>query len=66
MSSTLLSHENREIAGVAAQDAGAASGLVNVTHQLGGSLGLGVLVVVFAAAGSGTLDGRALLADRVA
>ncbi len=54
------------IAGVASKDAGAASGLVNVAHQLGGSLGLGVLVAVFAAAGSGTLDGRELLAHRVA
>jgi heme/copper-type cytochrome/quinol oxidase subunit 2 len=39
------------IAGVAPEDAGAASGLVNVAHQLGGSLGLGALVAVFAAAG---------------
>lgn len=54
------------IAGVAAEDAGAASGLVNVTGQVGGSLGLSVLSVVFAAAGSGTLDGRALLAHRIA
>jgi hypothetical protein len=54
------------IAGVAPEDAGAASGLVNVAHQLGGSLGLGVLVTVFAAAGSGTLDVRELLAHRVA
>jgi predicted MFS family arabinose efflux permease len=38
------------IAGVASEDAGAASGLVNVAHQLGGSLGIGVLVTVFAAA----------------
>ena len=38
------------VAGVAPRDAGAASGLVNVAHQLGGSLGLGVLVTVFAAA----------------
>lgn len=30
------------------RDAGAASGLVNVAHQLGGSLGLGILTVVFA------------------
>jgi len=34
----------------AADRGGAASGLVNAAHQLGGSLGLGVLVVVFAAA----------------
>jgi EmrB/QacA subfamily drug resistance transporter len=38
------------IAGVRPEDAGAASGLVNVAQQLGGSLGLGILVTVFAAA----------------
>ena len=38
------------IAGVQPKDAGAASGLVNVAQQLGGSLGLGILVTVFAAA----------------
>ena len=54
------------IAGVAPADAGAASGLVNVAHQLGGSFGLGVLVVVFATAGSGIVDPRVLLAHRVA
>jgi sugar phosphate permease len=54
------------IAAVAVEDAGAASGLVNVAHQLGGSLGLGILVVVFAAAGSGISDARELLAHRVA
>ncbi|SEL77554.1 drug resistance transporter, EmrB/QacA subfamily [Roseateles sp. YR242] len=36
------------VAGVAPKDAGAASGLVNVAHQLGGALGLGLLVLVFA------------------
>jgi hypothetical protein len=39
---------------VAKEDAGAASGLVNATHQLGGSLGLAVLVVAFAAYHVGT------------
>ncbi|QND63374.1 MFS transporter [Mesorhizobium loti] len=52
------------IAGVAPEDAGAASGVVNVAHQLGNSLGLGVLVAV-AAVGAGALDGRELLAYRV-
>lgn len=37
------------VAGVTGEDQGAASGLVNVAHQLGGSLGLSVLVAVFAA-----------------
>jgi EmrB/QacA subfamily drug resistance transporter len=54
------------IAGVAPEDAGAASGLVNVAHQLGGSLGLGFLVTVFAAAGGGASDPRDMLAQRVA
>lgn len=37
------------IAGVDPADAGAASGLVNVAHQMGGTLGVAVLVTVFAA-----------------
>ncbi|HEV7752652.1 MAG TPA: MFS transporter [Baekduia sp.] len=41
------------IAGVSGTDAGAASGLVNVAHQLGGSLGLAILVTVFASAERG-------------
>lgn len=36
------------VAGVKPQDAGSASGLVGVAHQLGGALGLALLVVVFA------------------
>ncbi len=54
------------VAGVAPEDAGAASGLVNVAHQVGGSLGLGVLVTVFAAADPAGLEGRTLLAHRIA
>jgi EmrB/QacA subfamily drug resistance transporter len=52
------------IAGVPAQDAGAASGVVNVAHQLGNSLGLAVLVAL-AATGAHQLSGAALLAHRV-
>lgn len=54
------------IAGVPPEDAGAASELVNVAHQLGGSLGLGILVVVFAAAEPSALSARNLLAHRIA
>ena len=53
------------IAGVTKEDAGAASGLVNVAHQLGGSLGLGILVTVFAAAGTVAMTPAQLLAVRV-
>ncbi|WP_426592855.1 MFS transporter [Cellulomonas sp. McL0617] len=38
------------LAGVAPQDAGAASGLVNVSQQVGGSLGLAILVTVASSA----------------
>jgi len=38
------------LAGVAGPDAGAASGLLNVTQQLGGTVGVAVLVTVFGAA----------------
>ena len=47
------------LTGVNPQDAGAASGVTNVAHQLGGSLGLGILIAVFAAANGD-------LADRIA
>lgn len=46
------------------RNAGAASGLVNVSHQIGSALGLSVLVAV-AGIGSDGLDGTALLAHRV-
>jgi EmrB/QacA subfamily drug resistance transporter len=39
------------ISGVGDNDAGAASGLVNVTHQVGGAIGIAVLVTVFTGAG---------------
>jgi len=41
------------MAGVTDDDAGPASGLVNVAHQLGGTLGVGALITVFAGASSG-------------
>lgn len=56
------------IAGVAPEDAGAASGLVNVAQQLGSSVGLGILVTVFSAASrdSVNLSPAAQLAHAVA
>jgi EmrB/QacA subfamily drug resistance transporter len=51
------------IAGVDHRDAGAASGLVNVFQQLGSTIGIGVLVTVFAAASHGS--GAAALAEGV-
>jgi EmrB/QacA subfamily drug resistance transporter len=42
------------IAGVDHHDAGAASGLVNVFQQLGSTVGIGLLVTVFAAASEGS------------
>ncbi len=38
------------LAGVAAEDSGAAASMVNVMQQVGGSLGLAILVTVFGAA----------------
>lgn len=54
------------VSGVAPQDAGAASGLVNASHQLGGSLGLALLVVVYAASAGHPGGPVADLAHRVA
>lgn len=54
------------VSGVAPQDAGAASGLVNASHQLGGSLGLALLVVVDAASAEPSAGAVVDLAHRVA
>lgn len=52
------------LSGVPREDAGAASGLVNVAHRVGGSLGLAILVVIFSTAGAGISDARELLTHR--
>lgn len=52
------------IKGVARSDAGAASGVVNVVHQVGSALGLAVLIAV-GAGGAQALHGVALTAHRV-
>ena len=52
--------------GVEARDAGAASGVINAAHQLGLSLGLAVLVVLFAAAAPAPpMDARSALAWQI-
>jgi hypothetical protein len=52
------------VTGVAHEDAGAASGAVNVAHQIGSSVGLSILVAA-ASIGAGALGGPALLAYRI-
>lgn len=54
------------VAGVAREDAGAASGLVNVAHQIGSALGLGVLVLVFSGAAPASAHDVDALAHRIA
>ena len=53
------------LADVDAHDAGAASGLINTFHQLGSSLGLGILATAGAAAVPVGASGTAALVDRV-
>ncbi|NWA28627.1 MFS transporter [Pseudomonas gingeri] len=54
------------VVGVHPNDAGAASGLVSVAQQLGGSLGLGILIVVFHVTAGGETEDPTLLAHGVA
>jgi EmrB/QacA subfamily drug resistance transporter len=54
------------IRGVAAEDAGAASGLINVSQQIGASLGLSILVTRFTAAAHNGSDAELKLAHGVA
>lgn len=53
------------VKGVAAKDAGAASGVVNTAHQLGGTIGLSVLVVIFASAKDPSLDPTSAWAGQI-
>lgn len=53
------------VAGIDGEDHGAASGVINVFHQLGGSVGLGILVVVFAHATSSSAAPLELVSARI-
>ena len=57
----------RAISGVAPEDSGAASGMLNVVQQVGGALGLGILVTIFGTASrkSTATAPRAVLVDGV-
>lgn len=48
------------------KDTGAASGLVNVSHQMGSSLGLGILVVIFETSVRSNTDSAVVLSQRIA
>jgi hypothetical protein len=66
MGESLASLTIAGVSGVAREDAGSASGLAGVAHQLGGALGLAVLVVAFAIASPAPgADARAELAHRI-
>lgn len=52
------------IADIVPRDAGAASGVVNVAHQIGGSIGLAILVVLSTTIGGTALVARTALALR--
>jgi len=50
---------------ITAEDSGAASGVVNVAHQLGGSLGLSILIALFSSAASEQANYQAMLAQQL-
>lgn len=52
--------------GVDPNDNGAASSLVNVVHQVGGSLGLGLMIVVYALSGTNDVLSNELLSEKFA
>jgi predicted MFS family arabinose efflux permease len=63
---TFVALTNASLEDVAPEIAGAASGLVNVSQQIGAAVGLAVLVTVFNAVGGLTQAGAATATDNVA
>ncbi|MFC4009870.1 MFS transporter [Nonomuraea purpurea] len=63
MGFTFVSLTSRILSGVAPEDSGAASGLMQALQQTGGSLGLAILMTVFSAAAPG--HGTAALAEGI-
>jgi EmrB/QacA subfamily drug resistance transporter len=59
---SFVSLTSAALAGVPSADAGAASGLINVTQQLGGTLGVAILVTVFGSASRHVAGGSATAA----
>nr|WP_321269951.1 MFS transporter [uncultured Tolumonas sp.] len=53
------------ITDVPAKDAGAASGLVNVAHQFGSSIGLAILIVIFSSFQDPNLSAKGQLAHQI-
>ncbi|MDQ1742539.1 MAG: hypothetical protein QOE23_878 [Pseudonocardiales bacterium] len=62
---SFLTLTSAALAGVAPADAGAASGLVNVTQQLGGTVGVAALVTVFGSASKHAASNPLAGADQV-
>jgi EmrB/QacA subfamily drug resistance transporter len=63
---TFVALTNASLENVAPDVAGAASGLVNVSQQIGAAVGLAVLVTIFNAVGGTTLRGAAAATSNVA
>lgn len=62
---TLIPLTHLGIASVATTEAGAASGVINTAHQMGGSLGFSVLVATYASAAHSNLTGSALQSYKI-
>jgi EmrB/QacA subfamily drug resistance transporter len=60
-----IPNTGRALAGVQPEDAGAASGMLNVLQQVGGALGLGILVTIFGTASRNSDAASRIPAERI-